>query len=50
MLGQTAFDKVCRRFALLHEDLQKALVDQVKLIVPELLKTDYESDPKWPER
>jgi len=43
-LGQTAFDKVCHRFTLVREDLQKALVHQVKAIVPELLQMNYESD------
>ena len=43
-LGQGAFDKVCHRFALVREDLQKALVHQVEEIIPELLQMNYESD------
>ena len=43
-LGQPAFKKVCHRFALVREDLQKALVHQVEEIIPELLQMNYESD------
>jgi len=43
-LRQPAFNKVCHQFALIREDLQKALVHQVQEIIPELLQMDYESD------
>ena len=42
MLGQPAFNKVCHRFALVREDLQKALVHQVQEVIPGLLQMDYE--------
>jgi hypothetical protein len=44
ILEQSALDKVRRRFELVREDLQEALVNQVRDVVRELLKPEYESD------
>jgi hypothetical protein len=38
-----AFDKVCRRFELVREDLQRELFQRVQAIVPEL-REEYDSD------
>jgi hypothetical protein len=43
-LGQPAFDRVCHQFAIVYGHLRKALVTQVNIIIPELLKTNRESD------
>jgi hypothetical protein len=43
-LDHSAFLKVCRRFELVREDLQKALLNQVRDLIPQLRKPEYESD------
>jgi len=43
-LGQPAFDRVCHQFAIVYGHLRKAFVTQVNIIIPELLKTNRESD------
>lgn len=35
---------VCRRFALVREDTEKALISQVEGIIPELRKAMHDSD------
>jgi hypothetical protein len=43
-LEASAFAKVCRRFNLVRESLQRELLLRVQTIVPELREVDYDSD------
>jgi hypothetical protein len=43
-LQRAAFDRICNRFKLVREDLEMALVSEVKGIIHELRMPDYESD------
>ena len=39
-----AFDQICDRFKLVHEDLEAALVSEVDSRMSELQDPDYDSD------
>jgi hypothetical protein len=55
MLEQLLFDMVCRRFALVREDMEKALLNQVEGNIPELRKVKFDMDSsglseEWPQK
>lgn len=43
-LKRAVFDRICNRFKLVREDLEMALVSEVKTIIRELQKPEYASD------
>jgi len=44
VLCQASFDKICHRFRVVREDLEKALVSEVNGVVRELQVSYYDSD------
>jgi hypothetical protein len=48
-LQRAAFDRICNRFKLVREDLEMALVSEVKVIISELRMPEYGDCDDRPE-